>query len=101
NVYLPLRIAGLSRSQAAPRITEMLLRVGLAGFEKAYPRELSGGMRMRASLARALIADAPLLLLDEPFAALDEITRFALNDDLLTLQRDLKTTIIFVTHSVF
>jgi NitT/TauT family transport system ATP-binding protein len=101
NVYLPLRLAGLSRQAAAPRVNNMLSRVGLSGFEKAYPRELSGGMRMRASLARALVTDAPLLLLDEPFAALDEITRFALNDDLIALQRELKTTIIFVTHSVF
>ncbi len=101
NVYLPLRLVGLSQQAAAPRVDDMLARVGLAGFERAYPRELSGGMRMRVSLARALVADAPLLLLDEPFAALDEITRFALNDDLLALQRELKTTIIFVTHSVF
>jgi NitT/TauT family transport system ATP-binding protein len=101
NVYLPLRLGGLSRRAAAPRVAKMLTRVGLAGFEKAYPRQLSGGMRMRASLARALVADPPLLLLDEPFAALDEITRFALNDDLLKLQRELKTTVIFVTHSVF
>jgi NitT/TauT family transport system ATP-binding protein len=101
NVYLPLRLAGSTRQGAAPRVMDMLARVGLAGFEKAYPRELSGGMRMRVSLARALVAGAPLLLLDEPFAALDEITRFALNDDLLALQRELHTTIIFVTHSVF
>ena len=80
---------------------EALARVGLADFAEAYPRELSGGMKMRVSIARALVTAAALLLMDEPFAALDEITRFKLNDDLLALWRELGMTVVFVTHSVF
>ena len=80
---------------------ETLARVGLADFAQAYPRELSGGMRMRVSIARALVTAPRILLMDEPFAALDEITRFKLNDDLLALWRELRMTVVFVTHSVF
>jgi NitT/TauT family transport system ATP-binding protein len=79
----------------------VLARVGLERFADAYPRELSGGMKMRVSIARALITEPALLLMDEPFAALDEITRFRLNDDLLALWGTLRPTIVFVTHSVF
>ena len=77
------------------------MHVGLADFAQSYPRELSGGMKMRASIARALVTEPHLLLMDEPFAALDEITRFKLNNDLLTLWQTLRRTVIFVTHSVF
>lgn len=101
NVYLPLRLKGVSEREAQPRVAAALEGVGLASFARAYPRELSGGMRMRVSIARALVTRPPLLLMDEPFAALDEITRFKLNDDLLALARELKTTVVFVTHSVF
>ena len=101
NVYLPLRLAGVSKSAADPRIMEALASVGLADFTKSYPRELSGGMKMRVSIARALVTKPKLLLMDEPFAALDEITRQRLNDDVLRLWRETGITVIFVTHSVF
>ncbi len=99
NVRLPLKLSGARQEDA--RVGEALARVGLADFESAYPRELSGGMKMRVSLARALVTDPDILLMDEPFAALDEITRFRLNNDLLALWRNLRKTVIFVTHSVF
>jgi NitT/TauT family transport system ATP-binding protein len=101
NVWLPLRLRGVSKRAARDRIAESLALVGLSDFAKAYPRELSGGMRMRVSIARALSLKPRLLLMDEPFAALDEIARFRLNDDLLRLQGDLHCTIVFVTHSVY
>ncbi len=101
NMYLPLKLAGVSRGAALPRILEALARVGLAHFAEALPRELSGGMKMRCAIARALVTKPSLILMDEPFAALDEVTRFKLNDDLVALKNDLGATIVFVTHSVF
>ena len=101
NVWLPLRLKGASRAAAKADVTAALDSVGLASFGKAYPRELSGGMRMRVSIARALVMRPKLLLMDEPFAALDEITRQKLNDDLLLLQAAFGWTVVFVTHSVF
>ena len=101
NVWLPLRLSGLSKERARPRVEKALDMVGLSGFARAYPRELSGGMKMRASIARALVTRPAALLMDEPFAALDEITRLRLNDDLLALKSALGATVVFVTHSVF
>ncbi|MCW5713569.1 MAG: ABC transporter ATP-binding protein [Bauldia sp.] len=101
NVLMPLRVRRVPRREAEDRVAEALALVGLDGFAKSYPRELSGGMKMRVSIARALVIRPRLLLLDEPFAALDEITRFRLNDDLVRLWRQFGWTVLFVTHSVF
>ena len=99
NVRLPLRLHGVSRTEQTRRATGALAQVGLDAFANARPRELSGGMRMRVSIARALATDPSVLLMDEPFAALDEFTRHSLQHDLRQQQGD--RTIIFVTHSIY
>jgi len=101
NVMLPFKLQGMAKSESEGRAAEALRLVGLGGFEQAYPRELSGGMKMRVSIARALVTAPRLLLMDEPFAALDEITRHRLNADLLALWESQRFTVVFVTHSVF
>jgi NitT/TauT family transport system ATP-binding protein len=101
NVYLPFRLRGQSYESVKDEIAEILDLVGLGKFPDAYPRELSGGMKMRVSIARALVTNPRLILMDEPFAALDEITRQKLNNDLLALKARIGCTVIFVTHSVF
>ncbi|MBY5403712.1 ABC transporter ATP-binding protein [Rhizobium laguerreae] len=101
NVHLPLKLRRVSKAAAHDQIMEVLTTVGLQDFANAYPRELSGGMKMRVSIARALVTKPKLLLMDEPFAALDEITRQKLNDDVLRLWKATGITVIFVTHSVF
>ena len=101
NVRLPLKLSHADAAVSRAAAARALESVGLAEFAHSYPRELSGGMRMRTSIARALVTEPQLLLMDEPFAALDEITRFKLNNDLLALWQELRRTVIFVTHSVF
>lgn len=100
NVALPLELAGVGKSERLDAAAEILQQVALGDFLRHYPAQLSGGMRMRVSLARALVTRPPLLLLDEPFAALDEITRQRLDEQLLELWHEHGTTICFVTHSV-
>jgi len=101
NVRLPLDLAAVPRGEADSGVDEALALVGLSGFEKHFPRQLSGGMQMRASIARALVGKPHLLLMDEPFGALDEITRGRLDADLLQLWRSRALTILFVTHSIY
>ncbi|MEZ5811987.1 MAG: ABC transporter ATP-binding protein [Rhizobiaceae bacterium] len=100
NIALPLEIMGIAKAEQATRIERVLDLVNLSGFGKKYPWQLSGGMQQRASIARALAFDADLLLMDEPFGALDEIVRDYLNEELLKLWAATEKTICFVTHSI-
>jgi NitT/TauT family transport system ATP-binding protein len=101
NVRLPLDLAGMPKSESTPRVAEALELVGLSQFGHCYPRELSGGMQMRASIARALAVQPQVLLMDEPFGALDEFTRNRLDSDLHRLWQERGFTVVFVTHSIY
>jgi NitT/TauT family transport system ATP-binding protein len=101
NIYLPLKLSGLTKRAAASAVAEAIELVDLQGFEQSHPRELSGGMKMRVSIARALVTHPEILLMDEPFGALDEMTRSKLNSDLLELWNRMKWTVVFVTHNIY
>lgn len=101
NICLPLKLKGIPRAAARKSAQEAVELVGLQGFEQSFPRELSGGMKMRVSIARALVTKPSVLLMDEPFGALDEITRSRLNSDLLKLWSQMQWTVIFVTHNIY
>ena len=100
NVWLPLRLQGFSRSHSRARVEAALKSVGLEDFAQAFPRQLSGGMKMRVSIARALITEPKILLMDEPFAALDDLSRHRLNNDLLHWQQERSIATLFVTHNI-
>jgi NitT/TauT family transport system ATP-binding protein len=101
NVQLPLRLVGIPNKKAEAMVADTLRLVGLENFKNAYPRQLSGGMKMRTSIARALVTSPQVLLMDEPFGALDDITRTKLNNDLLTLWSQQRWTVLFVTHNIY
>jgi NitT/TauT family transport system ATP-binding protein len=101
NIRLPLKLAGISKQEAQPLVQQVLALVGLTDFADSYPRQLSGGMKMRVSIARALVTQPNILLMDEPFGALDEITRSKLNSDLLDLWQKYRWTVVFVTHNIY
>ena len=100
NVYLPLRLAGETRTSVSDRIAGTIAAVGLEGFEKKLPWQLSGGMQQRASICRALVHDPKIMLMDEPFGALDAMTRERMNVELMRIQRETGKTVLLITHSI-
>lgn len=101
NVHLPLKLTGKSLRESRQIVQEAINLVGLDGFERSYPRQLSGGMKMRVSIARALVTNPRIVLMDEPFGALDEMTRSKLNSDLLEVWQKRNWTVVFVTHNIY